>query len=87
MFSYAEGNVVDFTKMRNIMGIFGKNTAGKSAILDAFMFCLFDKCSRAFKGIDIMNNRKKSFRCKLQFRIDDTDYFIERRAVKYRKDI
>jgi DNA repair exonuclease SbcCD ATPase subunit len=51
-----------------------------SSILDAISFCLFDKCSRAFKASAIMNNQKSSFNCQLDFEIDGTDYMIRREA-------
>ena len=39
MFSYGEDNVIDFTKMENLVGIFAPNTSGKSSLLDAIAFC------------------------------------------------
>lgn len=53
-----------------------------SSIWDALSFCIFDKCSRAFKAQNIMNNQKDSFYCKFHFQIDNIDYFIERLAKK-----
>ena len=41
MFSYGEDNVVDFTKLNGIIGLFAPNASGKSALLDAWHFvCL-----------------------------------------------
>ena len=42
MFSYGENNKVDFTKLNGIVGMFAPNAAGKSSLLDALSFCLFD---------------------------------------------
>ena len=47
MFSYGEDNVVDFTKLNGIIGMFAPNASGKSSLLDALSFCLFDTSSRA----------------------------------------
>ena len=78
MFTYGEGNVIDFTQMNGIYGIFGPNRIGKSSILSAFIFCLFDKFDRGFKGSHVLNSQKSSFRCKLEFELSGTRYYIER---------
>lgn len=78
MFSYGEGNVIDFSKLNDVVGIFGKNAIGKSSIADALSFCIFDKCSKSYKANNILNNQKMGFRCKFNFEINGVDYFIER---------
>tara|TARA_R100000030_G_scaffold10392_1_gene7056 strand:+ start:3747 stop:6902 length:3156 start_codon:yes stop_codon:yes gene_type:complete len=85
MFSYGENNKVDFTKLNGIVGIFAPNASGKSSLLDALSFCLFDTCTRAFKAENVLNNKKKDFFCKVNFEIDGQEYFIERVAKKQRK--
>lgn len=82
MFSYAEDNVVDFSKLKNVIGLFAPNASGKSSLIDALMFCIFDRSSRAFKGINVLNSRKLTFHCKFNFEIDGMDFFIERRGYK-----
>lgn len=78
MFSYGEGNVIDFTSMKGSIGLFAANASGKSSILSALSYCLFDKCDRAFKASHVLNAQKMSFNCKFQFEIEGVDYFIER---------
>ena len=85
MFSYGENNVIDFENVKGAVGIFAPNHAGKSAILDALSFCIFDKCSRTKMAAAVINNKKNNFSCKLNFEIDGVDYFIERKA-KRKKD-
>lgn len=82
MFSYGEGNKIDFSQMNGTYGIFAANASGKSSVLDALMFCIFDKCSRTFKASQVLNNKKDTFRCKFQFQINGKDYWIERIATK-----
>ena len=82
MFSYGEDNIIDFSKLRDVIGIFAPNHAGKSAILDALMFCIFHKCSRTKSASDVINNKKRAFHSKLNFEIDGVDYFIERKGKK-----
>ena len=82
MFSYGKNNSVDFTNMKGTYGIFAPNASGKSSLLEALCFCIFDKCPRAFKAINVLNNKCDTFECKLQFEIDGIDYFIEKNGVK-----
>jgi len=78
MFSYGENNKIDFAKVGGLMGLFAPNAQGKSSLFDAISFCLFDKCSRAYKAAAIMNNRKQDFHCQLDFTIDGVMYHIRR---------
>lgn len=82
MFSYGENNKINFLNMNGTVGIFAPNHAGKSAILDALAYCLFDKCSRTKSASEVMNTTKSNFKCNFNFEIDGIDYFIERRAKK-----
>ncbi len=85
MFSYGEDNIVDFEKLDGIVGLFAPNATGKSSLLDALSFCLFDTSSRAFKAINIMNNKKNSFECEVSLDINDVEYGIKRTAVRQSK--
>lgn len=78
MFTYSEGNIIDFTQMSGVYGIFGPNKSGKSSILSAMTFCLFDKFDRGFKGLFVRNVEKSGFKCKFEFEISGIRYFIER---------
>jgi len=78
MFSYGEDNEIDFTDMKGVYGIFAANASGKSSIMDALMFCLYDKTPRAFKGDHIINNRKDTFECELTFEINNEVFGIKR---------
>jgi exonuclease SbcC len=80
MFSYGENNVINFSKVNGLMGLFAPNAAGKSSLFDAISFCLFDRCSRAYKASNIMNNRKGDFHCQLDFEVEGVQYFIRREA-------
>ena len=84
MFSYGEDNVVDFTKLGGVVGLFAANASGKSALLDALCFCLFDTSTRTFTANSVLNNKKKSFKCKLLFEVTGQEYVVERIAKKLR---
>ena len=85
MFTYGESNKIDFQKVGGLMGLFAPNAAGKSSLFDAISFCLYDKCSRAYKAQNIMNNRKSDFECELHFQVDGIDFFIKRTAKTINK--
>jgi len=82
MFSYGEDNVVDFTQLNGIIGLFAPNASGKSALLDSLSFALFDTSARTFKAERILNNKKGSFHCKVGFEINETEYYIERKGKR-----
>jgi DNA repair exonuclease SbcCD ATPase subunit/DNA repair exonuclease SbcCD nuclease subunit len=84
MFSYGENNVIDFSNMNGSYGLFAPNASGKSTLLDAITFCIYDKCSRTSKALSVLNNKSNSFECIFNFQLDNKDYFIKKRAVRGR---
>jgi DNA repair exonuclease SbcCD ATPase subunit len=78
MFSYGEDNVIDFTSLKGLYGLFAANASGKSTLLDALAFCCFDKCSRTSKASHVLNNKKNSFSAEFNFELNGKDYFISR---------
>ena len=86
MFSYGENNVIDFTKLSDVYGLFASNASGKSSLMDALCFIAFDKSAKAFKATHIMNSQKMSFHGKFTFEINDVQYVIERKGVRDKKN-
>lgn len=84
MFSYGIDNVIDFTNMKGVYGIFAPNASGKSTMLDAITYCIFDKCGRTSKAASVMNNKSDSFKCTFNFELDGKNYFIEKKGTKGR---
>ncbi len=85
MFSYGENNVIDFTKAKDLIGLFASNASGKSTIFSALTFCLFDKCERADEAWQVMNDKKMTFSCKFEFEMNGKRYFIKRDAKTDKK--
>ncbi len=83
MFSYGPNNIIDFTNMNGLYGLFAPNASGKSTLLDALSFACFDKCSRTKKAKHVLNNKKSNFHCKFEFELGKYTYFIERKAKKH----
>ena len=85
MFSYGENNVIDFSKINGLCGLFAPNRSGKSSVMSALSFCIFDKCDRTSKASEVMNIHKSGFSCKFNFEINGVDYFISREGSADRK--
>lgn len=78
MFSYGENNYIDFKKLKGINGIFAPNAYGKSGLVDALLYCIFDRCTRTSNAKDVLNINKSYFNCKFCFEINGTVYYIIR---------
>jgi DNA repair exonuclease SbcCD ATPase subunit len=86
MFSYGEGNKIDFERMNGTYGVFAPNAMGKSSIFDALCFCIYDKCSKTSKASEVLNKDKDSFNCSFKFELQGTYYQIDKVGKKYGKD-
>ena len=78
LFSFGEDNVIDFTQMKDVVGLFATNAAGKSSVFSSLSWCIFDKCERDFKANNIINDQKMSCRAMLEVDIGGVRHFIER---------
>lgn len=84
LFCYGEGNRLDFMNLDGIVGVFGKNKIGKSSLVGALMYVLFNGADRG--GItmngQIMNQNKKTCQAKIVLTVNGTDYRIERSSQR-----
>ena len=79
LFNYGKGNSIDFSKLNGLVGIFGKNYSGKSSIIDAALFGLFNDTSKGErKNVHIINQNQEKALCKLQIAVGDDVYKISR---------
>ena len=86
LFNYGEGNEIDFTKLNGLVGIFGKNYSGKSSIIDAALFGLYNTTSKGErKNVHIVNQNKQKAKCQLEIGVGDDSYTITRNLEKYTK--
>jgi len=85
MFSYGEGNVLNFENLSDVCGLFAANTSGKSSLLDAITYTIFDKCSKTGKANEVLNNKKTWFRGTFRFEMNGIIYTIERRGTQNKK--
>jgi len=82
MFSYGEENELDFTKFKGIVGIVGPNTHGKSNLMEAISFNVFDKSPRIYRAVNAVNSRKDFFKSVFNFLINDDEYCISRNGKR-----
>src|SRR6056300_1692173 len=79
LFNYGKGNSIDFSKLSGLVGIFGKNYSGKSSIIDAALFGLFNDTSKGErKNVHIINQNQEKALCKLEIAVGDDVYKISR---------
>ena len=82
MFSYGENNVFNLGELGGLVGLFSPNASGKSTLLDAMTYCIFDKCSKTSIGSEVLNTSSTYFYCKLELSVAGESYFIERNGKK-----
>jgi len=88
LFNYGEGNKLNFSKLHGIVGIFGKNYSGKSSIIDALLYTLFNSTSKnERKNLNVINQNKDYGSGKLEIQIGEKDFLIERESTKYIKKL
>ncbi len=78
MFSYGTDNKIDFSKLNGVVGIIAPNHAGKSALIDILAYTIFDRCSRTYKAIEVLNKKSKKFMVKLALEVNGVTYYIHR---------
>jgi len=83
IFRYGEGNVIDFQHLEGIVGIFGANRLGKSTIIAAIMYALFNTSDRGpLKASHMINKNKNRCCAKLTFNVAGIDYVVFRETVR-----
>ena len=83
VFCYGEGNRINLDKLDGLVGIFGPNRAGKSTIIGAIIYALFNTTDRgSIKNIDIINKNKKYCSANIRISVGGTDYVIERKTER-----
>jgi len=83
LFNYGKGNSLDFSKLNGLVGIFGKNYSGKSSIIDAALFGLFNTTSKGERrNVHVINQNQQQASCKLEISIGNDAYEINRSLEK-----
>ena len=83
IFRYGEGNKIVFDELEGVVGIFGPNRIGKSSIVGAIMYALYNTTDRgSMKNAHIINRNKKFCKAKVRINVGGTDYLIERQSQR-----
>jgi len=86
LFNYGQGNKIDFSRLNGIVGIFGKNYSGKSSVIDAILYTMFNSTSKKErKNLNVINQNHESGTGKVEIEVDNKTYIIERVSEKYIK--
>ena len=86
LFNYGENNSINFENLSGIIGIFGKNFSGKSSIIDAALYTLFNTTSKnERKNLNVINQNRDIGTGKLTIDCNNKTYTIERKSEKYTK--
>jgi DNA repair exonuclease SbcCD ATPase subunit len=86
LFNYGEGNVIDFSQLGGLTGLFAPNMSGKSNMIDAMMETCFDSTTKGInKNIFLINDNKDIASMVADITANDQNYVIERtiERVKY----
>ena len=88
LFNYGENNTINFQNLAGIVGIFGKNYSGKSSIIDAALYTLFNSTSKnERKNLNVINQNKDRGVGRVNISIGDRQFLIERESEKYIKKL
>lgn len=83
LYRYGENNYINFSNLDGIVGVFGPNRIGKSSIIGALMYTLFNTSDRGpLKNAHVINQRKNYGKGQVRFSIGGDDYIIERQSAR-----
>jgi len=86
LFNYGKDNSVDFKNINGITGIFGKNFSGKSSIIDAILFTIFNTTSKnERKNANVVNQNRNCGEGKVTISVNEKVFTIHRKVEKYEK--
>lgn len=92
LFGYGPGNSIHFSESqsKNIIGIFGKNSVGKSTIVDVISLLLFDKVTRLSHGQsipkEVIHVDEKEADGQIILRIGAEKYIIEKNYKRQKNE-
>lgn len=82
LFSYGEGNKIDFKNLRGTIGVFGPNAIGKSSIIDSMLFSMFCNVTKNVASIgSIVNDNKLIANSNIKLKNSEQFYEINRQII------
>lgn len=85
--SYVGPIEIDFNTMKGVVGLFGNNASGKSVVIDAILYALFNKTTRNVKNEELVNKCTDNNVCrvKLELEIRGVEYELDRWTTRQYK--
>ena len=80
--SYGPDNEVNFQKLKGVVGIFGKNTIGKSTLFDCLYYSIFGKSLRGASEGDLIRHRQNNCETNIIVNANGVRYQIIRKINK-----
>lgn len=88
LFNYGKNNKIDFSNLNGVVGVVGGNATGKSSVVNSLLWTQQNSIAKgAKKNVDIINQNCSYGSGKLELKVDNKIYTIERRAEKYIKKL
>lgn len=80
LFRFGENNKISFEKLSGIVGVFGPNRSGKSSVVSALSYGLFNTTEREVGRAvgHYINRNKKNAKCKVRFAANGVNYVVDR---------
>jgi len=83
-FGYGKDNVINFSKLQGIVGLFGRNRSGKSSIPGTMMYALYNSNDRGITSVQhVINTRRSNCSADITFSVNGKLYRLERHSVRY----
>jgi len=88
LFNYGEDNVLNFSNLNGIVGVFGKNYSGKSSIIDSILYTMYNSTSKGErKNLNVINQNKDTGIGEVTVRVGNDRYKVKRTSDKWRKKL
>ena len=88
LFNYGDGNVLNFSNLNGIVGVFGKNYSGKSSIIDSILYTMYNSTSKGErKNLNVINQNRDTGIGEVTVRVGNDKYKIKRTSSKWKKKL
>jgi len=88
LFNYGSGNYINFENLSGIVGIFGKNYSGKSSVINALLYTVFNSTAKNIrKNYNVINEHRDIGSGEIEIEISSKIYKIVRTSEKYTKKL
>jgi len=88
LFNYGSGNYINFEGLSGVVGIFGKNYSGKSSVINALLYTMFNSTAKNIrKNFNVINEHRQIGSGEIEIEVGAKVYKIVRKSEKYVKKL